>query len=132
MKVERENWFTQEKIIFKKPSVIRVLELIFLLEYTNHMKCISLLHKMPRGSWNYMPPILVPSSAKWIAIQTSVIVKLNGRKYFILRFFCHIILPAKNYLFKVSDWSTRKSCENRSKVLKTVQLLTVNINQTFF
>ena len=30
-----------------------------------------------------MPPIIVPSSAKRIATQILVIVKLNGRKYFI-------------------------------------------------
>ena len=29
-------------------------------------------------SWNFMPPILVPSSAKYIATQILVIAKLNG------------------------------------------------------
>ena len=33
-------------------------------------------------SRNYMPPILVPSSAKRIATQILVIAKLNGRFYF--------------------------------------------------
>ena len=47
-------------------------------------------------SRNYMPPILVPSSAKRIATQTVVIAKLNGRKDFILRgFVCDIIRPSK-------------------------------------
>ena len=47
-------------------------------------------------SWNYMPPILVPSSAKRIATQIVVIAKLNGKKDFILRgFVCDIIGPNK-------------------------------------
>ena len=47
-------------------------------------------------SRNYMPPILVPSSAKRIATQILVIAKLNGRKDFILRIFvCDIIRPSK-------------------------------------
>ena len=47
-------------------------------------------------SRNYMPPILVPSSAKRIATQILVIAKLNGRKDFILRVFvCDIIRPSK-------------------------------------
>ena len=47
-------------------------------------------------SRNYMPPILVPSSAKRIATQVVVTAKLNGRKDFILRgFVCHIIRPSK-------------------------------------
>ena len=37
-------------------------------------------------SRNYMPPILVPSSAKRIAAQILVIAKLNGRKDIILSF----------------------------------------------
>ena len=51
---------------------------------------------LPGDSRNYMPPILVPSSAKRIATQTLVIAKLNGRKDFILRIFvCDIIRPSK-------------------------------------
>ena len=38
-------------------------------------------------SWNYMPPIFVPSSAKRISTRISVIAKLSGRKDFILRGF---------------------------------------------
>ena len=53
-------------------------------------------HKLLRDSRNYMPPILVPSSAKHIATQILVIAKLNGRKDFILRVFvCDIICPSK-------------------------------------
>ena len=47
-------------------------------------------------SRDYIPPILVPSSAKRIATQILVIAKLNGRKDFILRIFvCDIIHPSK-------------------------------------
>ena len=43
-------------------------------------------------SWDYMPPTLVPSSAKRMATQILVTAKLNGRKYFTLRVFvCDII-----------------------------------------
>ena len=51
------------------------------------------------NSRNYMPPILVPSSAKRIATQILVIAKLNGRKDFILRvFICDIIRPSSKEL----------------------------------
>ena len=47
-------------------------------------------------SWNYMPPILVPSSAKRIATQILLIAKLNEREYFILGgLVCDIIRPYK-------------------------------------
>ena len=47
-------------------------------------------------SRNYMPPILVTSSAKRIATQILIIAKLNGRKDFILRvFICDIIHRSK-------------------------------------
>ena len=47
-------------------------------------------------SWNYMPPILFPSSAKRIATQMLATEKLSGRKYFVLRgFVCDIIRPSK-------------------------------------
>ena len=50
-------------------------------------------------SRNYMPPILVPSSAKRIATQIAVIAKLNGRRDFILRdFVCDIIRPSEELL----------------------------------
>ena len=53
---------------------------------------ISLLE----DSRNYMPPILVPSSAKRIATQILVIAKLNEREDFILRgFVSDIIRPYK-------------------------------------
>ena len=61
------------------------------------MLCLRLIYiQLLRGSQNYMPPILVPSSAKRIASQILVIAKLNGRKDFILRVFvCDIIRPRK-------------------------------------
>ena len=47
-------------------------------------------------SWNYVPPIFVPSSAKYILTQILVIAKLDGRKDFILRgFITDIIRPYK-------------------------------------
>ena len=49
--------------------------------------CTKRLHLLLGDSRNYMPPILVPSSAKRIATQTLVIAKLNGRKKFFLRVF---------------------------------------------
>ena len=49
-----------------------------------------------RNSWNYMPPIIVPSLAKRIATQMLVIEELNGNKDFILRsFFYDIFRPGK-------------------------------------
>ena len=48
---------------------------------------------------NYMPPILVPSSAKRIVTEILVITRLNERKDFILRdFVCDIILLSKELL----------------------------------
>ena len=75
-------------------------------------------------SWNYMPPILVPSSAKRFTIQILVIAKLNGRKYIFFERLCFVILsvPTRNYLFKVSNWNTRIRCENCSRLrMKTLE-----------
>ena len=45
-------------------------------------------------SWNYMSPILIPSSTKRIAIQ--ILLKLNEGKDFILTgFVCDIICSSK-------------------------------------
>ena len=70
-------------------------------------------HKLKLGvSWNYMPPILVPSSAKCIVTQILVTAKLNRRKYLVLKGVLMIwSFPAKNCLFRVSNWSTRIRCE---------------------
>ena len=56
-----------------------------------------LVHTILRGdSRNYMPFILVPSSAKVIATQILTIAKLKGRKDFILRVcVCDINRPSK-------------------------------------
>ena len=63
-------------------------------EFNSNMD--SLQYSKLGNSRNYMPPILVPSSAKRIKTQTVVIAKLNGKKYFILRgFLCDIIRPSK-------------------------------------
>ena len=73
-----------------------------------------------------MPPILVPSSAKCIVSRIVVIVKLNGRKDFILRVLFSFF-PARNYLFKVSNLSARIRCESYS-VLRMSMLTIFNIN----
>ena len=68
-------------------------------------------------SWNYMPRILVPSSAKPISTWTLVIAKLSGRKDFILRcFFMILSIPGRNYLFKVRTWCAKIRCESPSKL----------------
>ena len=60
------------------------------------MSMLFSIKKLLGDSRNYMPSILVPSSAKRIATQILVIAKLNGRKYFILRVFvCDTIRPTK-------------------------------------
>ena len=58
-----------------------------------------------------MTPILVPS-AKCIATQILVIANWKWEKIILKGFICDIIRPSKDYLFKVSNWSTRISCEN--------------------
>ena len=45
--------------------------------------------------WNYMPPILVPSSAKRIATQILVIAKVHEKKIILRGFVCDIIRPSK-------------------------------------
>ena len=78
------------------------------------------------NSRNYMPPILVTSSAKRITSQIVAIVKSNGRKDFILRVLFSFV-PARNYLFKVSNLSTRISHYSCS-VLRMSVLTIFNIN----
>ena len=72
-----------------------------------------------------MPPILVSSFAKRIATQILVIAKLNRRKDFTFTLevlFVISSVPAMNYLFKVSNWSTRIRCENCSRLrMKTLE-----------
>ena len=65
-------------------------------------------------SRNYMPLILVPSSAKRIAIKILVIAKLNEKKIlFWESLFVISFIPAKNYLLKVSNLSTRTICQSK-------------------
>ena len=70
-----------------------------------------------------MSPILVLSSAKHIATLILVITKLSGTRDFVLGgFVCDINVQARNYLFKVKNWSTRIMCENCSKLrIKTLE-----------
>ena len=89
---------------------------------------MSIMNKIILGdSWNYILPILVPSSTKRIATQISKIAKLNGRKKFILRVFVILLVPARNYLFKVSNLSTGIRCESYS-ILRMSMLTIFNIN----
>ena len=46
-----------------------------------------------------MLPILVPSSAKPIAIESLVIAKLNERKDLVLRGCVYMVLPSKQLFF---------------------------------
>ena len=79
-------------------------------------------------SRNYMPPILVPSSAKRIATQILVITKLNQRKYFILRvFLCDTIRTSKKLPVQSSNLRARIRCE--SCLILTMSMFTIfNIN----
>ena len=107
------------------------------------------MYSLLEDSRNYMPPILVPSSAKRIATQILVIAKLNGRKDFILRVFvCDITRPSKKLPIQSSNLSTRIRCDScsilRISVLRIFNIndvngvvlvslwLTVNIFQTLF
>ena len=83
-------------------------------------------------SRNNMPPILVPSSVKRIATQILAIAKLNGRNEFILRAFLFMIsfVPARNYMFKISNLSTRISCES-CLILRMLMLTIFNINDVY-
>ena len=57
---------------------------------------VNIIFFYTRDDLNYMPLILVPSSAKRIGTQMLVTGKLNGRKGFVLRgFVCDIICPSK-------------------------------------
>ena len=69
-----------------------------------------------------MPPILVPSSAKRIATQILIIAKLNCKKLVLEALFVISSVPARKYLFKVSNWSARIRCENYSRLrMKTLE-----------
>ena len=66
------------------------------------LRCVSLL--VLADSRNYMSPILVLSPAKRIATQILVIANLNEKKKKILKLlFVISFVPARNYLFKVSN-----------------------------
>ena len=96
-------------------------------------------------SWNYMLPILVPSTAKRITTHILVTAKVNGRKYLSWEaLFMISSVQARNYLFKVSNCNTRIRSENGSRLrMKTLEwcqwrssvvlmslLLNMNIFQT--
>ena len=101
LKCKSIEWFLYNRTFCRKKFVDRSLNLL-------------------RDSWNYMLPILVPSSAKRIATKVLVIAKLNKREDFVLRgFVSDIILPTGN---KVSNWRTRIRCESCSRLrMKTLE-----------
>ena len=75
-----------------------------------------------------MPSILVPSSAKRIVTQILVIAKLNEEKIIFWELlFVISFVPERNYLFKVSNLSTRMRCESCS-MLKMSILTIFNIS----
>ena len=65
------------------------------LTYHYLRKKFPLFYFIPGDSWNYMPFILVPNPAKGIATKILVIVKLNGRKYYIFRGFVWFYFEAQ-------------------------------------
>ena len=84
------TWFKSKKW---KPAVLVTGKVS---EFNLFQFFCVIIFELPWDSRNYMPPILVSSSAKRIATQILVIPKLNGRKDFILRnFVCDIIRPSK-------------------------------------
>ena len=63
--------------------------------------------------WNNMPPFLVFSYAKSIAIKFWQLQNKIEEKILIWKaLFVIPSIPTRNYLFKVSNWSKRITCEN--------------------
>ena len=73
-----------EKLYMASHYYITFFEILWLIKLGN--------------SWNYMPPILVPSSTKRIATQILVILKLYEREDFIFRSLVCYIRPYKKLL----------------------------------
>ena len=95
-------------------NIERLLKVKFIDQSDKSYPHVNMYTKMHQdyklgGSWNYMPPILVPSSAKHIATQVPVIAKWK-KFFFFLRGFLFVMssVPTRNYRFKVSNWNTRK------------------------
>ena len=105
------TFFSRNMWLFE--MLVFIIRLIWILSNT-WLMFICLKRFVLGDSRYYIPPILVPSSAKCIATQILVISKLNGRKDFIWEAFSVTsFVPARNYLFKASNLSTRitrKSC----------------------
>ena len=89
------------------------------------LRCISLL--VLGDSRNYMSPILVLSPAKRIARQIIVIANLNEKKKILELLFVISFVPARNYVFKVSNCSTGIMYESCS-MLRMSMLTIFNIN----
>ena len=99
---------------------------------TCSMKPWVIIYYLLGDSWNYMPPIFVPSSAKRTTTQVLVIAKINGRKHFFWEtMFVISSVPTRNYLFKVSNWNTRIRCENCSRLrMKAFQISRNPMNES--
>ena len=87
------NKINLKKLLSQQKHAIRILTN---KRHFEHAKELFNSQKMLGDSRNYMPAILVPSSAKRIVTQILVIAKLNTRKDFIWRvFLCDIICLSK-------------------------------------
>ena len=107
-------------------QIAKLFSIVLLLYFQKYFFTNNSL--LPGDSRNYMPPILVPSSAKRIATQILVIAKLNRRKNFILRVFvCDIIRSSKKLPVQSSNLSTRIRCESCS-TLRMSMITRFNIN----
>ena len=65
-------------------------------------------------SWNYMPPILIPSSAKRIATKILVIAKLNGKDFTFRGFVCDIMSQQGINCSKLETEAQEIRCERCS------------------
>ena len=101
MKCKSIEWFLYNRTFCRRKFVDRLLNLL-------------------GDSWNYMPPILVPSSAKRMGIQVLVIAKLMKDKILFWEvLFLISSVPTGN---NVSNWHTRIRFENSSRLrLKTLE-----------
>ena len=113
--VSRINQIKSKLLVLSKPLQFRTCGAFS--RFTFHILKTTWGILLPGNSWNYMPPILVPSSAKRITTQSLVIAKLNRQDLFVTSSF-----PTRNYLFKVSNWNTRIRCQNCSILgMKTLE-----------
>ena len=91
-----------EKLYMASHYYITFFEILWLIKLGN--------------SWNYMPPILVPSSTKRIATQILVILKLYERRFYFQKFSLWYSSLQETTCPNFSNWSTRIRCENCSRL----------------